>query len=246
MRDSEHFSRRERRKPGSPRLSARPGERAFRARLLAMAALAVGAAFAPALSAPTAKPPEIARVSGLPTGERLRVLTGPGSAYPIIGALREGDGPIEILESVRWARTEWARISWIEEDAWVARRYLAPIEAQRIGNSDLRVGMSCRGAEPGWSVDFLESGRALRRAQDDPEPREFAIDQALTAEARVSAPAALLLTGDDLQAVLTVDAHLCNDGSSERAYGWRALLLERSGSGARLFEGCCGFPQPKY
>lgn len=209
-----------------------------RTRLLAAALL--GGALLVGAGAVAGEPPELAMVRGLPAGDTLTVRAEPTAQARAIGALAEGAGPIEILEAARTGQTEWARISSGEGDGWVARRYLAEARLEGIGRTSLTVGLSCGGTEPFWGLDLTAADRAEWRDPEIGAPEPVAIDQAFAAVARGGWPAALTLSSDRLEAVLTATPNECSDGMSDRSYPWTALLVDLTGEKPRLFEGCCG------
>lgn len=207
--------------------------RAFFALLLAGG----GVAFA-------AEPPELAEVRGVPAGDTLTVRAEPSAQAAAVGALAEGAGPIEILETATTGATEWARIPTSEGSGWAARRYLAAVEVPRLGQTRLTVGLSCGGTEPFWGLEILSQSEAVWRNPSTGEEIAASIEESVGAAARGGWPAAVILAGENFSGVLTAAPGACSDGMSDRAYPWAATLLDLSSGRAVLYEGCCGHPPP--
>ena len=204
--------------------------------LAALAFVASAIVAAPAGAAP----PEIARVEGVPAGDTLMIRSEPRATAPSIGVLREGDGPIEILETIQNGSTEWARIGLAEGEGWAARRFLKEVEPERFGDTSLTVGLICSGTEPFWSASLSGTQEGSWRDPETGATTRVAITGAVGASGRVGWPAALTLSGDGFTGVLVATPTECSDGMSDRAYPWTATLLDQTTAGGRLFEGCCG------
>ena len=187
-----------------------------------------------------AEPPELARIHGLPAGETLTIRAEPRASANAVGRFADGDGPIEILETVRNGETEWARISHGEGRGWVARRFLQDVELQPIGETSLTVGLICSGTEPFWSIDLSEPGAAFWRDPETGTATRVTIQHGVGAAGRGGWPAALRLTGRSFEGVLVAAPTECSDGMSDRDYPWTALLVDQTEGRPRLFEGCCG------
>lgn len=216
-------------------------------RARALDLLAVALVFGAAASSPAAQTdaPQTFIVSDLAAGDRLAVRSAPRADAAVLGALSPGAGPVEVLSTRLTGRTRWAEIIWAEGQGWAAARFLAPLDAPKIGATRLPIGLSCFGNEPFWSFTLETETRAQWRDPATFEAQILSITGAVGAAGRLGAPAVVDAEGDGLSAQLTVDAARCSDGMSDRSYGWRGLArIEGGDSATRLFEGCCTLPGP--
>lgn len=224
------------------RTAARP---TLRAALQALAlCLAAGAAVAQE-SDPRFVWPTYFRVGDLPPGETLTIRAEPNASSAERGAFKPGDGPIEVIATVRTGSTDWAEFIHQENSAFVALRFLEPVEMETIGETGVPVGLECGGTEPFWSVRFPSADRAIFDAiGHDGGPEQFYISEALSAQNRGGAPAWIALDGDDLTAKMTIDYGWCSDGMSDRDYAWRVVFLLESPE-RPLMQGCCMVRSPR-
>lgn len=192
--------------------------------------------FALLLAAPAALAhvPERHVVSGVPDGEVLNVRAAASAAAADLGDLAEGT-QVEVLGVDRDGK--WGRIVHGEGNGWVALRFLTPVEPERVGGSPIPTGLICTGTEPFWSI-ATDAPDAVTFAE--PGPGGIAEDRARVewagaASGRSGFPAAVRARGAVADYALVLRPAACNDGMSDRDYGWTADLM----TGARLLTGCC-------
>ena len=71
----------------------------------------------------------MAKRTGIITAKSLRVRTGPGTSYPIVGGLKGGDR-VEILDDSR----SWYEIVYDQGSAYVSGKYVASLYGFITGN----------------------------------------------------------------------------------------------------------------
>ena len=211
--------------------------------VLALTALAIGAAAQAQEFGERFTHPTYYVVGPLPAGETLTIRAEPSASSAAVGELKEGDGPIEVVRVSRTGATEWAEIIVDERNRYVAARYLDPAELATLDPSDLPIGARCGGTEPFWDVDIVSETKATWMDFLTGEDREVDISRVQIPEARGGLKALIPLSAEEWSADLLVDAGWCSDGMSDRDYAWRAtLILFDSPDHRVMLEGCCWLP----
>ena len=163
--------------------------------------------------------PRLVKIINVPATETLNVRQAATVVSQNIGDLGNGD-QVELLEQVGG----WSRILWQEGNGWIATRFTQPIERPQLA-SGLPTGLQCGGTEPQWSVKLLKLGVAYYN------DGSYLIQK--SGISRNNGTDAYYFSGEGLNGVLRRAA--CNDGMSDRIYGWRIDLIDGQG----MFSGCC-------
>ncbi len=206
-------------------------------------ALAGLAALALASTVTLAEPPAAPRtyrVSGIGDGSVLNVRAAPSGSAADLGDLGAGAAPLEILEVD--GSGAWGRILWREGNAWVALRYLAPVDLPRVAGTSLPAGLRCAGTEPFWSAALTVAGELHLDLLGAGSPRDADVVDHAESRNGLHFPVALEARDASAHYTLLVRPAQCSDGMSERLYGWAADLLWRRADGVSLLSGCCGLP----
>ncbi|MCI4665271.1 MAG: hypothetical protein MRY74_11175 [Neomegalonema sp.] len=184
--------------------------------------------------------PSYYHVGKLPPNDTLSIRARPDAGSDKLGALKQGEGPIEVIRTVTIGSTKWAEIIFQEGNAFVAARFLRPAAPALIKPSTLPVGLVCGGTEPFWTLTLTSRKRAKFEALGQDFKGSYRISKVVVAAARSGYPAAFMLKAPASSAELTVSAGWCSDGMSDRDFGWRATMLFSTKPGQRtMFEGCC-------
>lgn len=186
--------------------------------------------------------PGIFRVVDVADDDTLNIRRGPGSSYEIMGEFLPGEGGIEI--TALSANGKWGQTNYEGEAGWVFMRYLA---AEAGSTDNLPFGLACSGTEPFWSL-------ALK--SDETAEGEFwpmgLVDEGTTRWGAVWAarPANRITpnygfrvmaetSGHNIRASGIIRTQACNDGMSDREYGYSIDLLLRQGGTHYYVDGCC-------
>ncbi|MCP5088773.1 MAG: hypothetical protein GY952_18430 [Rhodobacteraceae bacterium] len=173
--------------------------------------------------------PELAQVSGVAADDHLNVRAKDSGASEDIGDLQPG-AKVEVLRLDDSGK--WANILWEEGNAWIAARYLVPLQ-RPLSKGGMPLGLTCGGTEPFWDL-ILNVDETTKIEIAGLEPEYGTLDW--STQSRNTTITFGFRIGYS-HGVLS--SEVCSDGMSDRVYGWAIeLLLERSGD-ATLYSGCC-------
>ena len=172
--------------------------------------------------------PNLAQVSNLAQDDHLNIRAEPRSNSNDIGDLQIGT-VVEILEYSD--DQKWARIVWEESNGWVAYRFLNALQRPRI-ESGLPVGLICIGTEPFWRLSILDAGQVEYEFADNGAKTDIE----WSAPSRNVSDMAYGFKSGHLTGVL--ERSTCQDGMSDRDYGW-SLNLMLGLESKNLLTGCC-------
>ncbi len=177
-----------------------------------------------------AQPTGLYAVQGVAANDTLNIRIGAGANFADLGDISY-DGQVQVIGFS--ADSKWAKVPWKDATAWVSARFLRLIRAD---GAVLPVVLHCSGTEPFWgakitpdAISFEKMGGVsinatiYETAGAEGRPVDYIIG--------FSAPP---LTG-------TLRKQLCSDGMSERDYPWSVVLMDLSGIGITVVEGCCGY-----
>ena len=176
------------------------------------------------------------RVTGVAADDRLNVRAAPEAGSADIGDLPHDAAGIEVIDT----RDGWGRIVWQEGNGWLSMRFLAPDPLPTIADTALPVGLVCSGTEPFWSIRLSGEGAVF----SDISGATYAMPlrDARVADGRLAFPVALRFGTDAASGLSIIAPGMCNDGMSDRVYGYNMVQLLRSPAGERFLTGCCQLP----
>lgn len=184
--------------------------------------------------------PSYHRVIDVAANDTLNVRAEPSASSADIGDLAHDARQVEVFEFD--STGNWARIALNERDGWVATRFLTRDEVATLGISTIPQGLTCGGTKPFWALGLY--GEDARYSHPTDGDTDFAYETIMVAEGRLGSPALVMLaTEDDTVIEATLSGASCNDGMSDRSYGW-TITLQRIALGERRFlSGCCHLPR---
>lgn len=171
------------------------------------------------------------QITGVETGDVLNIRSAPSPGADIIGGLKPGEAPVEVLQM----QDGWAEIVAGGQPGWISTTYLQDYKLSRFPDTSLPEELICAGTEPFWSfapghdVAFLETGAV----QQNPSVTLMAPSQNDRTITRLE----LGETGD-----ITILQTSCSDGMSDANYGWSAILHLTEDNRSEVFSGCCRVP----
>ncbi|MEE9426829.1 MAG: SH3 domain-containing protein [Paracoccaceae bacterium] len=177
--------------------------------------------------------PALHDVSGVSSTDTLNVRQGPGVSHPIIQALDHNQRSVSILQTSEDGK--WGMIGFGEGIGWVSMRYLSLQAGQDF--QALPQPLNCYGTEPGWA---LEIDRSFASFNDFSEPEQsLALNWQGTAAGMQPYAYGVRLSGEgqEIQAVIT--RAQCDDGMSDRMFGFDIHAILSGSLGNRMFTGCC-------
>jgi uncharacterized membrane protein len=171
-------------------------------------------------------------VKDVAADDSLNVRTGPGAKFQDVGDIAP-DGRVRVIGFSDDGK--WAEIPWAEDTAWVSARFLKLMHADGAPQGfGLPETMQCGGTEPFWSADVTDETIDFQM-MDEP---------LITGQIEWQAPA----RGRPADYIVGVAAgpftavfgkEICSDGMSDNDYPWSLVLINRSGEGPHVVEGCC-------
>ncbi|WP_072777459.1 COG3650 family protein [Marivita hallyeonensis] len=184
--------------------------------------------------------PSYHRVSGVAAYDVLNIRSAPSASSQDIGDLAHDSRAVEVLGFD--PSGNWARIALNERDGWVSTRFLDRDEVPRIDATSVPEGLICGGTEPFWALGLY--GNTARYSHPEDGDTDFTFDSASVAEGRLGAPALVTLATDRNEVIeATLTGATCNDGMSDRSYGWSITMQLIAPGKRRFLEGCCHLPR---
>ena len=204
----------------------------------------VGHALATALllTAPVAAQaePSYHRVIGVATSDTLNIRSAPDASSPDIGDLDHDARAIEVFTFDPTGM--WARIALNESDGWVSSRFLTRDVVPTLGDTSVPQGVVCGGTEPFWALGLY--GEHARYSHPEDGDTEFVFDNAVVAQGRAGSPALITVATDTNDVIeATIHGATCNDGMSDRSYGWTITMQLIASDQRRFLSGCCHLPR---
>jgi len=184
--------------------------------------------------------PKAFKVTGVAENDVLNVRAGPTAQSKDLGDLQANAGPLEILAMDETG--EWGRLNWQEGDGWVAMSYLEKISLPTLGNTSLPMDLKCFGTEPFWSMSF-NSAETLRLSLHPDSDTRANVKSIVTSTNYIDYPVAVTAETDELHITVVIKPAACNDGMSDRNYGWEADVLTTRRDTTVLVSGCCSLLQ---
>jgi len=128
---------------------------------------------------------------------------------------------------------KWAEIPWAAHTGWVSMRFLRLVQAEPKA---ILVALQCGGTEPFWSADVSQDA-VLFQMMAGPQttaPVDWAVPAAGRPADYITGFGAGSFTG-------VLRKEICSDGMSDIEYPWSIVLINRTGSGPYVVEGCCNY-----
>lgn len=177
------------------------------------------------------------QLTGLAEGEVLNVRSGPSTEYDIIGKLKMNNDAFEILE--RDPEHEWGRILWQDREGWVFLEYVQQVSPDMVPASNIPIKLHCSGAEPYWDYTVTSTTEVSFKILFDDFEANTTIESVLESANSANIPTALVATGKDLKLTAVLDPQQCQDGTTQRLFGWSIDLLVERDNNKQLYSGCC-------
>jgi len=165
------------------------------------------------------------------TDDTLNMRAGAGAGHPVLDGFRNG-----ALVTVTGfdAAQKWASVQKDGQVGWVSMRFLTLIDiASKTTIPAQTQPLICSGTEPFWSA-VVGSEQVF---YSDIEANAVAGGVTFTVAAAGRPPSLVGFSADPLSGALRQQA--CSDGMSDITYDWSVMLINRSGTGSRVVEGCC-------
>jgi uncharacterized membrane protein len=169
-------------------------------------------------------------VTNVAPDDSLNVRSGAGAGFQDLGDIAY-NAQVRVIGFN--ADGNWAEIPWQTGTAWVSAHFLELLQAD---GAVLPTALRCGGTEPFWNADITPDAVAFEMLG---EPATTAtIDWAAPPRGR---PADYIVgfSAPPFTGVLRKD--ICSDGMSDIDYPWSVVLINLSGTGAQVVEGCCGY-----
>lgn len=178
------------------------------------------------------------RVTGVASDDTLNVRAEPDGDSADIGDLPHDATAVEVIGTD--ASGKWGKIVWQEANGWVAMRFMEPDQVDTIAETTLPAGLLCGGTEPFWSVRL--TGDSAIYSDISGASFVMMLGDARVSEGRPSFPVALRYGSESASALSIIQPQNCNDGMSDRDYGYGLVQMLRTAEGERFLDGCCSLP----
>ncbi|MFO7804140.1 MAG: SH3 domain-containing protein [Paracoccaceae bacterium] len=175
--------------------------------------------------------PWVYNVTGVAEDDRLNIRAAPDGDSAILGDYYAYAVNIEVLETTPDGR--WGKVGADGRNGWVAMRFLDrqpddfPHEFPRP--------MVCSGTEPFWTLGGYLRGNSY----SEPERTSENLTMIQQGRAGMEGAYAIFEEGPTLNHHLIVKRGACNDGMSDRDFGWQAMLFTEAPDGNSVKSGCC-------
>lgn len=163
--------------------------------------------------------------------DTLNMRAGAGASHAVLDGFRNG-----ALVSVTGfdAAQKWASVQKDGQVGWVSMRFLTLIDiASKTTIPAETKPLICSGTEPFWSA-AIGSEQVF---YSDIEANAVAGGVTFNVAAAGRPPRLVGFSADPLSGALRQQS--CSDGMSDITYDWSVMLINRSGTGSRVVEGCC-------
>lgn len=181
--------------------------------------------------------PQYFEVSGIASNDSLNVRSGPTIRHRVVGNLKPDSGTLEILEISD--DNKWGRILWADSNGWVSADYLREVSPTKLKNTMVPVGLHCSGTEPYWDFAINSQADVTFKELFTDSIENSIIESVAESDNNLNFPTALLASSDKVKLTVMLNTRQCNDGLTERAYGWEIDILVTHDAKQRLLSGCC-------
>jgi uncharacterized membrane protein len=168
-------------------------------------------------------------ITGVAADDTLNIRAEPSGSAPKLGEYGPYALNIEVLETT--PDGSWGRVGIPESNGWVSMRFL---ERQDAPPFEIPRPMTCYGTEPFWTLAMTVRGDEFSALGED--LRFLTMTRQIVAREGYFAS---FVEGPTLERFLTIRRAACNDGMSDRDFGFSALLMTEAPDGNTLLSGCC-------
>ncbi len=174
--------------------------------------------------------PAAFQVNDVSEGDVLNIRAEPSAASPVVGTIGPYGLHVEVTRLSDDGR--WGRVGLSEGNGWVAMRFLSPMPVE--DPAAVPRPLTCLGTEPFWSASLLPRGEEFSSPETGPVPLTL-LEQAVSDEGFLFR----LEEGPTLIRTVIVRRAMCNDGMSDREFGFSALMFTEAPDGNATVAGCC-------
>ena len=178
--------------------------------------------------------PALHDVSGVSANDVLNVRAGPGAKNPVVGTLAPDARDVEVIR----VEGNWGLVNTSESTGWASLKFL-----ERQFDGDLPNGqrLGCFGTEPFWGLNIRQGQTAVLNTPDSPVGEVFGVGLFQRAYAPLT-KYVLLGEGGGRELAVVVTQAYCDDGMSDREYGYDATVIV-SGANGPVLSGCCSLSE---
>lgn len=177
--------------------------------------------------------PALYDVTGVAGNDVLNMRQDAGASHPITATLAPNARGIEVVQLSKDGR--WGLVGNGESSGWASMRYLARQSGQ--GGYDLPRPLSCFGTEPFWNLQLGQFGNDLDVLGEIQQTFATTWEGAPGNRGPYTYGVVLEEGSSNVHAVIT--RNLCDDGMSDRLYGFDVYAILSGGWGTRMVTGCC-------
>lgn len=165
--------------------------------------------------------------------EHLNVREEPSASSKDLGNIPPGSQTFEILETD--STGEWGRILWLDKTAWVALKFMTPVQPPHLADTIVPIGLLCAGTEPFWTFEIESADNAELSTSDAVTP--MSLGNVKVSKNRDEHPIAIEVLTPNYTAVAILSRKACSDGLSDINYNWAADIITQPE--LSLLSGCC-------
>lgn len=168
--------------------------------------------------------------TGIAANDTLNIRSAPDASSEIVGEY----GPYTVnIEVIRLSDDgKWGFVGLGEGNGWVSMRFLEPSNHQDPNAFPRPI--RCFGNEPFWNLNVTVRGDEYQELGD--VRRDLNL---ISENAAPDGAIAVFEEGPTLNRTLIVKKGLCQDGMSDREFGWTATLFNEAPDGNTVQSGCC-------
>ncbi len=174
--------------------------------------------------------PAAFEVQGVAQTDVLNIRAAPSSSAEAVGEIGPFAINIEVIATSPDGK--WGKVSIPDGNGWVNMRYLAaapPVDPYAVPRP-----LSCFGTEPFWNVGLFPRGAEFN------SPDTGAIPMTVVSEAVAQQGFLVQMEeGPTLNRTLIITREICNDGMSDREYGFSARMFLEAPDGNAAVSACC-------
>lgn len=162
--------------------------------------------------------------------DTLNIRSDPDGSSQIIGEYPPYAINIEVVRTS--SDGKWGMVGMGERNGWVAMRYL--IASDHQDPDAFPRPLTCGGTEPFWGLSIGVRGDTYTELGLDPRSLEM-----ISESTAYNGAMAVFQDRQGGTGTLIVKKAYCNDGMSDREFGWKATMFREDPDGNSLQSGCC-------
>lgn len=179
--------------------------------------------------------PALYDVTGVASDDVLNIRAAPRAGADRLGGLGPDATGIEVVRQ----QNGWGLVNHGEATGWVSMRYIR-LSAESPAPGTFPAPLHCFGTEPFWSLTIARGDEVRYRPMDGGE-KLYRTQTRLRATNDISRHG-FIAGGSDGIITATIAPRTCNDGMSDREYGFGIDAIMRLPDGHRMLSGCCSLP----